>query len=77
MIFKSVLLFIAATLVLQYASADIPKPGTVASMGVNIHFTDPRPGEMKELSAAGFKFHLASHHGMRAECRPNNKRGLI
>ncbi len=56
MIFKSVLLFIAATLILQYASADIPKPGTVASMGVNIHFTDPRPGEMKELSAAGFKW---------------------
>jgi len=56
MIFKSILLSIVATLILQYASADIPKPGTVASMGVNIHFTDPRPGEMKELSAAGFKW---------------------
>jgi hypothetical protein len=26
------------------------------SWGVNIHFTDPQPGEMKELSAAGFRW---------------------
>jgi hypothetical protein len=25
-------------------------------LGVNIHFTDPRPGEMEMLAGAGFKF---------------------
>jgi len=25
-------------------------------LGVNIHFTDPRPGEVEQLAAAGFKF---------------------
>src|SRR5881296_660171 len=27
-----------------------------AGLGVNIHFTDPRPGEMEMLAAAGFTF---------------------
>ena len=27
-----------------------------AGFGVNIHFTDPRPGEMKMLAAAGFRW---------------------
>src|SRR3954469_5865022 len=32
-------------------------PATLpAGLGVNIHFTDPRPGEMKMLAEAGFKF---------------------
>lgn len=26
------------------------------NLGVNIHFTDPRPGEMEELAAAGFRW---------------------
>jgi len=34
----------------------IPSPGVPASLGVNIHFTDPRPGEMEQLAAAGFKW---------------------
>src|SRR6188474_3526443 len=31
----------------------LPIPDNV---GVNIHFTDPQPGEMKMLAEAGFKF---------------------
>ncbi len=41
------------------ASSDplrLPTPGSVASMGVNIHFTDPANGELEQLAAAGFKW---------------------
>src|SRR5689334_19673408 len=41
------------------AAADraLPRPGVVPDgLGVNIHFTDPRPGEMEMLAAAGFRF---------------------
>jgi polysaccharide biosynthesis protein PslG len=33
-------------------------PGTIVpeGLGVNIHFTDPRPGEMEMLAAAGFRW---------------------
>lgn len=31
-------------------------PSIPESMGVNIHFTNPRPGEMRELAAAGFRW---------------------
>ena len=34
----------------------LPTPRTTASMGVNIHFTDPAPGELEQLAAAGFKW---------------------
>lgn len=34
----------------------IVSPVIPDGMGVNIHFTDPRPGEMKMLAEAGFKF---------------------
>ena len=34
----------------------LPNPGSVASIGVNIHFTDPAPGEMEQIAAAGFKW---------------------
>jgi len=31
-------------------------PEIPGNVGVNIHFTDPQPGEMKMLAEAGFKF---------------------
>jgi len=38
------------------ADTGLPAPGVVPDgLGVNIHFTDPRPGEMEMLSAAGFR----------------------
>src|SRR2546421_3191 len=30
--------------------------GIPSGLGVNIHFTDPRPGELEMLAAAGFKW---------------------
>src|SRR3954466_11676949 len=39
------------------AAPGLPAPGVVpAGLGVNIHFTDPRPGEMEMLAAADFRF---------------------
>ena len=34
----------------------LPAPGIPGSLGVNIHFYDPRAGEMEQLAAAGFKW---------------------
>lgn len=34
----------------------LPDDTVPNSFGVNIHFTDPRPGEMKQLSEAGFRW---------------------
>src|SRR4051794_10449603 len=34
----------------------LPSPGVPDSLGVNIHFNDPRPGEMEQLAAAGFRW---------------------
>ncbi len=34
----------------------LPRPGVPESLGVNIHFTTPAPGEMKQLAAEGFKW---------------------
>jgi hypothetical protein len=31
----------------------LPGPDLPAGLGVNIHFTDPRPGEIEMLAAAG------------------------
>src|SRR4051812_9669584 len=36
--------------------ADLPSAPLPDGIGVNIHFTDPRPGEMEMLAAAGFKW---------------------
>jgi hypothetical protein len=38
------------------SAAELPKPTVPEAVGVNIHFTDPRPGEMKMLAAAGFRW---------------------
>ena len=37
------------------AGAELPGPAVPGGLGVNIHFTDPRPGEMEMLAAAGFR----------------------
>ncbi len=34
----------------------LPQPGRLDGLGVNIHFTDPRPGEAEMLSAGGFRW---------------------
>ena len=34
----------------------IPTPGTLDGLGVEIHFMDPKPGEMEMITAAGFKW---------------------
>lgn len=51
---------VVAALVLCLATAAaaqpaaLPGPDIPDGLGVNIHFTDPRPGEMEQLAAAGF-----------------------
>ncbi|MEO6742537.1 MAG: beta-galactosidase [Chthoniobacteraceae bacterium] len=32
----------------------LPEPGTLDGLGVNIHFTEPQPGELEMIRAAGF-----------------------
>ncbi len=34
----------------------LPQPGTLDGMGVNIHFTDPQPGELEMMKSAGFRW---------------------
>ena len=34
----------------------LPSPGLTDGLGVNIHFTDPRPGEMEMLAEGGFRW---------------------
>ncbi len=34
----------------------LPQSGTMDGLGVNIHFTDPRPGEMQMLAEGGFRW---------------------
>jgi polysaccharide biosynthesis protein PslG len=36
--------------------ARLPGPAIPDGLGVNIHFTDPRPGELEMLAAGGFRF---------------------
>jgi len=38
------------------ASVVISHPAVPEGLGVNIHFTDPKPGEMKMLAAGGFRW---------------------
>jgi hypothetical protein len=38
----------------RHENLPLPAPGIPDSLGVNIHFNDPRPGEMEQLAAAGF-----------------------
>jgi len=34
----------------------LPPIGSLEGLGVNIHFTDPKPGELETIAAAGFKW---------------------
>src|SRR5436309_12476331 len=38
------------------AAEPFPPPSIPDALGVNIHFTDPKPGEMEMLSSAGFRW---------------------
>lgn len=60
---KSVLprIFLAAAATLLVAAAPyrinlLPRPKIPDGFGVNIHFTDPKPGEMERFAEAGFKW---------------------
>jgi hypothetical protein len=52
---RSSLLILVLT-ALQIGAAELVAPVIPQSLGVNIHFTDARPGEMKMLADAGFRF---------------------
>src|SRR5438477_11253673 len=56
---RSVLAMVIFALATPAVAADVGLPGlgvVPEGLGVNIHFTDPRPGEMEMLAAAGFRF---------------------
>jgi len=50
------LLVWAASAVGGSTHPSLPAPGTTGGLGVNIHFTDPRPGEMRMLADGGFRW---------------------
>jgi hypothetical protein len=52
------ILYLAMTMAVAVVAraASLPGPAIPDGLGVNIHFTDPRPGEMEMLADAGFKF---------------------
>ncbi|HEX3133613.1 MAG TPA: cellulase family glycosylhydrolase [Planctomycetota bacterium] len=41
---------------LQAGEVGLPKPGTLDGVGVNIHFTHAKPGELEMIAAGGFRF---------------------
>ncbi|MFO0956987.1 MAG: cellulase family glycosylhydrolase [Isosphaeraceae bacterium] len=54
---KALLLAAIALLPAQaIAQADLPSPVVPDGLGVNIHFTDPKPGELEMLAGAGFRW---------------------
>src|SRR5947209_3144298 len=50
------LLLLACVALALPPSAALPDAPLPDGLGVNIHFTDPRPGEVEQLAAAGFKW---------------------
>src|SRR2546428_1162256 len=46
---------------------DTSAPAIPEGIGVNIHFTDPQPGEMKLLAAAGFRWVRMDFHWQQTE----------
>ena len=50
-----VLLVLAVSAIAQIHPA-LPTPGTLDGLGVNIHFTEPQPGELEMIRAAGFRW---------------------
>lgn len=57
---KTTLLLLAALLFAQTSLSaphpSLPPVGSLDGLGVNIHFTDPKPGELEMIAAAGFKW---------------------
>jgi hypothetical protein len=53
-LFAALLLFATARAAEPHPS--LPPPVIPDCLGVNIHFTDPKPGELEMLAAAGFKW---------------------
>jgi len=47
---------VLAWLPVAAAPSGLPQQRVPLPFGVNIHFTDPKPGEMEQLAAGGFKF---------------------
>ena len=41
---------------LKPAHPALPNPAVPAGLGVNIHFTDAKPGEMKMIADGGFRW---------------------
>src|ERR1035437_7707912 len=58
MTMRSRLLAALLVAISTYAATPFPTDG----LGVNIHFTDPRPGEMEMLAAGGFKWVRMDFH---------------
>lgn len=50
------LLLLAIVFGLNAGETGLPKPGTLDGVGVNIHFTHAKPGELEMLAAGGFRF---------------------
>lgn len=55
---KSLILILALAFVCRAAPPhpSIPKSGTLDGLGVSIHFTEPLPGELEMIRAAGFRW---------------------
>lgn len=53
---RSLLILCLLPLIAQAGKPALPELMVPEGLGVNIHFTSPRPGEMKMLADAGFKF---------------------
>src|SRR5438132_624358 len=52
---------------LRVYANDTSAPAIPEGIGVNIHFTDPQPGEMKMLAAAGFRWVRMDFYWQRIE----------
>ena len=51
-----ILLALAASLLAAAPHPSLPAIGSLDGLGVNIHFTDPQPGELEMIKAAGFRW---------------------
>lgn len=47
---------------LSGGESGLPAPGTLDGLGVNIHFTHAKPGELEQLAAAGFRWVRMDFH---------------
>jgi len=58
---KRIVFFVALSIATLISGAATPHPsipaiGSLDGLGVNIHFTDAKPGELEMIKAAGFKW---------------------